>query len=269
MKTTKFYMVVFLMFLFSNVSLYAQYNGSNADGATSDNLSTTSCSTPAHFYAYFGGSDDGAGTETLSATTCGTPAHFFAYFGGTNDGAAEETISTTTCGTPAQFYAYFGGDTDGATTETTSATTCAFPPQFYAYFGGSGDGFSLDKTAPICPTQPPVASFTASATQVCLGQSVTFTDSSTNIPAGWTWTFSGGTPNSAMVQNPVITYNTPGVYNVTLVAANYNGTDTITQTGYITVYAYPLVTNTTPASRCDAGTVTSNCLKTSKHFSFK
>lgn len=54
----------------------------------------------------------------------------------------------------------------------------------------------------------------------------------------------------------MITYNTPGVYNVTLVAANYNGTDTIVATGYITVYAYPVVTSVTPASRCDSGTVT-------------
>jgi PKD repeat protein len=114
----------------------------------------------------------------------------------------------------------------------------------------------MDKTAPICPTQPPVTDFTASATSICVGQSVTFTDTSTNIPSAWTWTLPGGTPNSSTVQNPTVVYNTPGTYSVTLQAANFNGLDTKIVTNMITVTAFPTITGTTPASRCDTGTVT-------------
>jgi PKD repeat protein len=255
MMTTKNKIVVLIVFLLSHLSIYAQYNGGNADGSASEQLNTTSCPTPLHFYAYFGGVSDGTSTETLLTTTCGTPNHFYAYYGGSGDGYSSEAFTQTSCGTPNHFYAYFGGINDGYSSETVSNTICGIPPHFYAYFGGSGDGYSLDKTAPICPTQPPVADFTASATEICVGQSVTFTDTSTNVPGAWTWTLPGGTPNSSTAQNPTVVYNTAGTYTVTLLAANFNGNNTKSVTNMITVTAYPTVTGTIPASRCDAGTV--------------
>jgi PKD repeat protein len=253
---TKLFIVVALTFILTQFNAYAQYNGGNSNGSAVSELNNTSCPLPSHFYAYFGGNNDGSGVNEYSAATCGTAAFQFAYMGGVADGAATEEITTAICGIPPSFYAYMGGNNDGAGVETFEQSVCGFSPQFYAYFGGNGDGFSLDKTTPICPTEPPVAGFTATSTQICIGQTVSFTDVSTNIPAGWTWTFEGGTPSSSTVQNPTVTYNTPGVYDVTLVAANYNGTNTIVLTDYITVFAYPLVTATTPATRCDSGAAT-------------
>lgn len=255
MKTTKKNIVVLALFLLAHLSICAQYNGGNSEGFSSATVSMTSCPTPSHFYAYFGGVNEGSASETLSTTTCGFSNHFYAYMGGVGDGAGTELLSQASCGIPNHFYAYMGGMNDGSGSETLSTAVCGFPPQFYAYFGGIGDGYSLDKTAPICPTQPPVADFTASAISVCVGQSVTFTDTSTNIPSAWTWTLPGGTPNSSTVQNPTVVYNTAGTYTVTLQAANFNGTNTKTVTNMITVTAYPTVTGTTPAGRCDTGTV--------------
>ncbi len=256
MKTTKIYLVVCLTFLLTQFNAIAQYNGGNSNGATLNQLNATSCSIPSHFYAYFGGVNDGSSVGDLSTTTCGTAAFQFAYMGGNADGAATEEIIATACGIAPFQFAYMGGNNDGAGVETFEQSVCAFPAQFYAYFGGIGNGHSMNFTAPICPTDPPVASFTASATEICVGQSVTFTDTSTNIPSAWTWTFTGGTPNSSTVQNPVITYNTPGSYAVTLVAANFNGIDSEALTNYITVYSNATVTSTTPASRCGTGSVT-------------
>ncbi len=256
MKTTKIYLVVCLTFLLTQFNAFAQYNGGNSDGATLDQLNATSCSVPPHFYAYFGGDNDGSSVNELSTATCGTAAFQFAYMGGYADGAATEEASTTACGTPPSFYAYFGGNNDGAGVETFEASVCPFPAQFYAYFGGQDDGFTIDRTAPICPTQPPVASFTASTTALCVGQSVTFTDTSTNIPFVWSWTITGATPSTSTAQNPTFVFNTAGVYTVVFTATNYNGSDTATFTNYINVTAIPVVTTTTPASRCDAGTVT-------------
>ena len=256
MKTTKNSIVVFLIILATHLSSYAQYNGGDSSGSFSEELSITSCGIPAHFNAYFGGFNDGATNDELSNTACGFPPSFFAYLGGTDDGATVDELSATICGFPPSFYAYFGGTDDGAATDEIFIGICPFPPSFYAYFGGFDDGFVVDITVPICPTAAPVASFTASATEICVGQAVTFTDTSINIPSGWTWTFTGGTPSSSSVQNPVITYNTPGSYAVTLLVANFNGTDTQTISGYITVTAFPTITATTPASRCGTGTVT-------------
>lgn len=256
MKTTKIYLVVCLTFLLTQFNAFSQYNGGVSDGATLDEISSTNCSIPAHFYAYFGGNNDGASVGELSATTCGFSNFQYAYFGGVSDGAATEELSATTCGIPPSFFAYFGGVSDGAGVEILESTVCGFPAQFYAYFGGNGDGFSMDITAPICPTQPPVASFTASTTALCVGQSVTFTDTSTNIPFVWNWTITGATPSTSTVQNPTFTFNTAGTFTVVFTATNYNGSDTVTFTDYITVTAVPVVNSTTPASRCDAGTVT-------------
>lgn len=83
--------------------------------------------------------------------------------------------------------------------------------------------------------QPPVASFIASSTTIGTGESLTFTDQSGNGPTSWNWTFVGGTPASSTDQNPLVTYNTDGTYDVTLTVTNAQGSDTKTITDYITV----------------------------------
>jgi uncharacterized repeat protein (TIGR02543 family) len=85
--------------------------------------------------------------------------------------------------------------------------------------------------------QPPVANFTANATNIFVGQSVNFTDTSTNSPTSWSWTFEGGTPSGSTAQNPTVTYNTVGTYDVSLTVSNSAGSDSETKTNYITVAA--------------------------------
>jgi len=53
--------------------------------------------------------------------------------------------------------------------------------------------------------------------QVCLGQTVIYTDSSDANVASWQWTFTGGTPASANTKGPhKVTYNSPGIKGSTL-----------------------------------------------------
>ena len=82
---------------------------------------------------------------------------------------------------------------------------------------------------------PPVADFAANPTQVDEGGSVQFSDLSENNPTSWEWTFEGGTPETSSVQNPEVTYNTQGSYDVTLTVTNDFGSDTKTKSNYITV----------------------------------
>ncbi len=82
----------------------------------------------------------------------------------------------------------------------------------------------------------PIADFLYNKTRVCSGDSLLLTDISTNgAPSTWAWTTTGGVPATSTLQNPYITYNTPGTYTVTLVASNAAGTDTETKTALITV----------------------------------
>jgi PKD repeat protein len=82
--------------------------------------------------------------------------------------------------------------------------------------------------------KPLLARFTSDITFVCTGREVQFTDQSTNSPTAWLWSFPGGTPSSSTQSNPLITYNTPGIYPVTLIATNAGGSDTLTVNNYIT-----------------------------------
>ena len=82
---------------------------------------------------------------------------------------------------------------------------------------------------------PPVANFTSNITSVVEGNSVQFTDLSTNAPSTYGWTFAGGTPATSSVQNPTVTYNTAGVYQVSLTVSNSYGSDTKSDMQYINV----------------------------------
>jgi PKD repeat protein len=84
-----------------------------------------------------------------------------------------------------------------------------------------------------------VADFSADPTTLTFGGSVAFTDLSSCNPESWEWSFPGGTPSSSTEQNPVIVYNTPGTYAVTLTASNANGSDSETKAGYIIVNEAP------------------------------
>lgn len=88
---------------------------------------------------------------------------------------------------------------------------------------------------PINVSQPPSPAFTANQFVVCPNSNVTFTDLSVGNPTSWQWSFPGGTPATSTQQNPVINYASPGVYAVTLTVTNGNGSNSVTQTAYITV----------------------------------
>lgn len=98
-------------------------------------------------------------------------------------------------------------------------------------------GRGLWETGIYDPASPdPFPNFTGDVLSGCPGFSVQFSDSTTNSPTAWEWTFPGGTPGTSNLQNPIITYNTPGTYhNVTLKVWNASGNDSITKYSYIAV----------------------------------
>src|SRR5690606_1758051 len=83
----------------------------------------------------------------------------------------------------------------------------------------------------------PTADFSASATTICEGDCIDFTDLSTvSTNPNWSWTFTGAATATSSVQNPTgICYNTAGTYQVELTVTDDNGNDTETKVNYITV----------------------------------
>lgn len=91
-------------------------------------------------------------------------------------------------------------------------------------------------------TQPPIVDFSSNKTYTCDGV-IQFSDLSSNGPYAWYWEFGDGA--TAISQNPVHTYSSNGVYDVTLIATNLFGTDTLIKTQLIEVNTANAVT---PAS---------------------
>lgn len=79
------------------------------------------------------------------------------------------------------------------------------------------------------------AKFEQNLLNICLGESINFTDLSFNKATSWTWYFEGGTPAISTDQHPVITYNTSGKFNVKLVVSDGVSIDSIEQIDLITV----------------------------------
>jgi len=96
---------------------------------------------------------------------------------------------------------------------------------------------------------PPVASFTADPVSGCAPLDIQFTDTSTGNPDTWAWDFGDG--GSSSEQNPLYTYNLPGIYTVTLTASNAAGPDSIVQNNLIVALGPPTASFTaTPTSGC-------------------
>ncbi len=79
----------------------------------------------------------------------------------------------------------------------------------------------------------PEASFISNTSSGTVPLTVQFVDSSLNTPTSWTWLFGDGGISTS--QNPTHTYTTAGAYTVTLIATNSAGSNTVTESGYISV----------------------------------
>lgn len=83
---------------------------------------------------------------------------------------------------------------------------------------------------------PPTAAFIASQTTITAGTCISFTDQSTGSPTSWAWSFPGAATTTSTQQNPTnICFNDTGCFNVTLIATNADGSDTLTKTCFINV----------------------------------
>ncbi len=81
----------------------------------------------------------------------------------------------------------------------------------------------------ITVVTPPQAGFNFNAGAACAPASVQFTTASSANTASWQWTFPGGNPAVSALPDPLVSFEQPGTYEVTLVVGNAAGFDTLTQ----------------------------------------
>ena len=150
------------------------------------------------------------GTVNFTNTSSGTNLSYFWNFGDGN---------TSTLENPSHTYA----DDGTYTVELTVSNLCG--------------SFDFEQT--LFVESLPVAAFSADPTDVCVGEAVQYTDESSSNAIAWSWTFPGGTPSTSTEQNPLVVYNTSGVYSATLTVSSTLGDDVISQTNIITVNDLP------------------------------
>lgn len=180
---------------------------------------------------------EGGDTWAYDAQTAVHP--LFGIYG-TNDGSADMGTVIGVSGTMTQGMAFsYSGDNNwmdhleainGATLilkNQSPAYGCGVINQQAGYktiglsfeFGGLSTGRNLLMEQFLIffnLIQPLSANFTALPTSIFAGETVQFTNSSSGNPISFSWEFEGGTPAVSTAENPLITYNSPGVFDVSL-----------------------------------------------------
>ncbi len=91
--------------------------------------------------------------------------------------------------------------------------------------------------SPVCNV---IADFTSNSQSICVNNSVQFTNKSLNNPLTFEWWFPGGTPSYSSLENPLITYNAIGMYDVYFKVNGASGTDSISFPAYLNVTTPPI-----------------------------
>ncbi|UJP64788.1 M64 family metallopeptidase [Mongoliitalea daihaiensis] len=91
-----------------------------------------------------------------------------------------------------------------------------------------------DLTKPAA-LQSPQAFFGADKLEILEGQEVRFFDLTSQSPDTWSWIFQGGSPETTSTQNPTVSFENEGNYQVTLTTSNSVGTSTFQRNQFIIV----------------------------------
>ncbi|MBK8845679.1 MAG: PKD domain-containing protein [Bacteroidetes bacterium] len=100
------------------------------------------------------------------------------------------------------------------------------------------DTLTFDVEIKLCNAV--VANLASSDTLFCDKNCIDFFDQSQFNPTSWQWTFTGASPSSSTDQNPTnICYNNYGSFDVSLIACNAAGCDTVTFPSFIVEFQLP------------------------------
>jgi hypothetical protein len=100
---------------------------------------------------------------------------------------------------------------------------------------------SGNNTCTFVPLNQAIPEFTTSATTICEGDTVIFTDASLNTTS-ISWGFPGASPASGNTSPISVTFATPGAYTTTLTSTNAFGSATSTTTINVIATPVPLIT---------------------------
>ena len=179
-------------------------------------------------------------TTTPATTATTAPLSLVAsFFGSPTSGTAPLTVefTDTSANSPTSWLWNFG-DGNTSTAENPSHTYAIAGTYTVSLTATKASGSNTNtQNSYITVSAAPGASFYASETSGTAPFTVEFTDTSTNSPTSWLWNFGDG--NTSKIENPTNTYTTAGNYTVSLTVTNGAGSNTDTQTDYLSVVDIP------------------------------
>lgn len=240
----------------------ASFTANNSSGCAplTVQFTSTSSSNSSSFAWSFPGGTPGSSTLPNPSVTYSTPGTYTVTLTATNSAGSSTATSTITVnpGPSASFSSVVSGVNVIFSNTSTNANTYSWnfgdgnsssdanPLHTYTSDGtytvvltATGPCGTATSTQTVVIVTPPTAGFNASGTSGCAPLTVQFNNSSSGNSSTFSWNFPGGNPASSDLQNPLVTYITPGTYNVTLIVSNSAGSDTITQVNYVNVQALP------------------------------
>jgi gliding motility-associated-like protein len=131
-------------------------------------------------------------------------------------------------------------------TDVTGNAPVSFSVRLVAYSGGNNCADSVTKIIQVFPT--PVAAFTASATSICSGDDIVFTDLSNGKSSAvqqWFWDLGKG--QSSSLGSPTATYSDSGNVVVKLYIKNADGC--FSDTAFLPITIHPLPVLILPAEQ--------------------
>ncbi len=87
---------------------------------------------------------------------------------------------------------------------------------------------------------PPTASYDHSGLSGCVPDTIQFVSTSSANTTDYQWFFEGGEPASSTVSNPQVVYENPGTFDVTLIAINGSGSDTLLDENVVIMESPPM-----------------------------
>lgn len=158
---------------------------------------------------------------------------------------------------PGAFNTYVWNN--GSTTNSITATNSGTYTVVVTDVNGCKNADSVAVT--FVPCANVIINIAATDSIFCDKNCINFTDLTQNNPYSWMWYFTGASPSTSTDQNPQgICYNNYGTFDVTLVACNNVGCDSIIFPAFITEFQLP------PAP---VATLNNNVLSSTSAFSYQ
>lgn len=132
----------------------------------------------------------------------------------------------------------FPGGTPSTSTSSNPVVTYSAPGTYaVTLVATNGAGSNSTTQNSFVTVEGVVAQFAQDLQGICPGFEVNFTNGSSCSPTTIKWSFPGGNPSTSTDPNPLVTYSSPGIYDVTLIAGNNTGNDTLIQNLAVQVFA--------------------------------